>query len=37
MLKVLGAKTTKSIGIEFDGTYALPPAEAPLAIGAVAE
>lgn len=37
MLKVLGAKTTKSIGIEFDGTDALPSAEAPLAIGAAAE
>lgn len=37
MLKVLGAKTTKSIGIEFDETGALPSAEAPLAIGAAAE
>ena len=34
ILKALGAKTTKSIGMEFDETDALPPPEAPLAIGA---
>lgn len=37
MLKALGAKTTKSIGMDFDGTDALPSAEAPLVIGAAAE
>lgn len=33
MLKTLGAKTTKSIGMEFDETDALLPPDAPLAIG----
>jgi DNA recombination protein RmuC len=33
MLKALGAKTTKSIGVEFDETGALPPPDAPTAIG----
>ena len=33
MLKALGAKTTKSIGMEFDEPDALPPSEAPAAIG----
>lgn len=36
MLKALGAKTTKSIGMEFDETGALPPPEAPIEIGAEA-
>lgn len=36
MLKALGAKTTKSIGMEFDETDALPPPDVPLVIGAEA-
>lgn len=36
MLKTLGARTTKSIGMEFDGTDALPPPHAPLTLGAEA-
>lgn len=36
MLKALGAKTTKSIGMEFDETDALPPPDVPFVIGAEA-
>lgn len=36
MLKALGAKTTKSIGMEFDETGALPPPDAAPAVGAEA-
>jgi DNA recombination protein RmuC len=32
MLKALGAKTTKSIGMEVDGTEAIPTEEAPLVL-----
>lgn len=36
MLKALGAKTTKSIGMGFEETGALPPPDAPPAVGAEA-